>query len=126
MKGAFAENKAIAVTNHSEIDESFMKLAELMLSAEARENGFYPIFAPHDDRMIERIILIAEKNGWKKEEYEFEMLYGVREELQEKLVHEGERLRLYLPSGKDWWPYAVRRVGESMKNAIFLLRSLSS
>jgi proline dehydrogenase len=95
-----------------------------MLSVEARENGFYPIFATHDERLIDQIITLANKQGWPKHEYEFEMLYGVRAELQEKLVRKGEQLRLYLPFGTDWWPYAVRRVGESPKNAQFLLRSL--
>jgi proline dehydrogenase len=124
VKGAFAESKDIAFTNRSAIDASFMKLAILMLSDEARRSGFYPIFATHDDRLIEKIIAIADRQAWGKEAYEFEMLYGVRDDLQEKLVQRGEQLRLYVPFGTDWWPYAVRRVGESPKNARFLLRSL--
>lgn len=124
VKGAFAEGKDVAFTDRSMIDSNFMKLASIMLSDEARQNNFYPIFATHDNNLIDKIIELADKKGWKKKEYEFEMLYGVRLQLQKKLVQNGEQLRLYLPFGTDWWPYAVRRVGESPKNAKFILRSL--
>ena len=124
VKGAFAEGKDVAFTNRATIDDNFMKLATVMLSDEARQKGFYPIFATHDDKLIDKIIDLAGKQGWKKEEYEFEMLYGVKGELQGKLVQNGEQLRLYLPFGTDWWSYAVRRVGENPKNLAFLVRSL--
>ncbi len=124
VKGAFAEGKDKAFTNSGEIDNHFLKLADMMLSKEAYKTGFYPIFGTHDDRMIDKIIKIAQNRKWKKDEYEFEMLYGVRREYQEELVGSGELLRLYLPFGTDWWPYAVRRVGESAKNAKFLIKSL--
>jgi proline dehydrogenase len=120
VKGAFAEGKKIAFTNRDDIDHNYIRLADMMLSGEARETGFYPIFGTHDDRLIDRIIEIAHSRKWKKEEYEFEMLYGVRNEYEEELVRAGEQLRLYLPFGTDWWPYSVRRVGESPKNARFL------
>ncbi len=126
VKGAFAEGKNIAFPNRADIDANFMKLADLMLSQKAHNNGFYPIFGTHDDRMIYKIIEIANSRNWGKKEYEFEMLYGVRSAYQKKLVQSGEQLRLYLPFGKDWWPYAVRRVGESPKNAKFLIKSLFS
>lgn len=124
VKGAFAEGKNIAFTNRGNIDANFIKLADMMLSDEAHSTGFYPIFGTHDDRMISKIIEIANRRKWEKEEYEFEMLHGVRGDYQEKLVQAGEQLRLYLPFGTDWWPYAVRRVGESHKNAKFLIKSL--
>lgn len=126
VKGAFAEGKEIAFTNRSEIDNNYLKLAEMMLSDEARQNGFYPIFATHDHHLIGQITNMAHHRGWVKDTYEFEMLYGVRTDLQKKLIQRGEQLRLYLPFGVDWWPYAVRRVGESRKNVLFLLRSLLS
>ncbi len=125
VKGAFAEKEDIAFTDRISIDDNFMKLSALMLSADAKEKGFYPIFATHDDHIIDKIIKIADQQGWEKEEYEFEMLYGVRVKLQEKLVKSGEQVRLYLPFGTDWWPYAVRRIGENPKNAKFLLKLLS-
>ena len=126
VKGAFAEGKNIAFPNRAEIDANYIKLADLMLSKEAHNNGFYPIFGTHDDRIINKIIEIAHSRKWNKKEYEFEMLYGVRPSYKEKLVRNGEQLRLYLPFGTDWWPYAIRRVGESPKNAKFVIKSLFS
>ena len=126
VKGAFAEGKNIAYTSREDININFIKLADLMLSEEAHRAGFYPIFGTHDDRMISIVIEIANRRKWGKEEYEFEMLYGVRVEYQKELIQAGEQLRLYLPFGTDWWPYAVRRVGESSKNAKFLIKSLLS
>jgi proline dehydrogenase len=125
VKGAFAENDDIAFTRRSEIDRNYLRLARLMLSAEARSTTFYPAFATHDAGLIDEIVNIASREGWKQGEYEFEMLFGVRRDLQEKLVQRGQRLRLYIPFGRDWWPYAVRRVGESLRNAKFLLRAVA-
>ncbi len=126
VKGAFAEKKDIAYTKRTSIDENYIKLAKIMLSDEAQLKGFYPIFATHDGKIAERIIALADKQGWSKKEYEFEMLYGVQVELQNELVQKGEQLRLYLPFGTDWWSYAVRRVGESPKNAKFLLKTITA
>jgi len=124
VKGAMAEGREKAFTDKKLIDQNYMKLVNSMLSSEAKKNKFYPIFATHDEKMIYYILEKADKNNWQKGEYEFEMLYGVRKELQNQLVNNGEQLRLYLPFGIDWWPYAVRRVGESSKNMNFLIRSL--
>lgn len=124
VKGAFAEGKEIAYNGRSAINTNYLKCAYLMLSPEAKQSSFYPIFATHDDQLIAQIIEFAEQAGWAKDAYEFEMLYGVREGLQQSLIQQGEPLRLYLPCGVDWWPYAVRRVGENPKNASFLVRAL--
>lgn len=124
VKGAFTESKKIAFGSRSVIDDNYLKLVEMMLSDKARDKGFYPIFGTHDDKIITRIIETANKRGWEKGSYEFELLYGVRTDLQNELIKKGERLRLYLPFGVDWWPYAVRRIGESAKNARFLFRSI--
>ena len=72
--------------------------------------------------MIDKINRIASENNWAKDEYEFEMLYGVRVDYQKELVKKGYKLRLYIPYGKDWWPYAIRRVGENPKNIKYLLK----
>ena len=125
VKGAFAENDDIAFTRRSDIDRNYLRLVRLMLSEEARSTSFYPAFATHDAGIIDEIVKTASREGWKPGEYEFEMLYGVRRDLQEKLLQSGQRLRLYVPFGRDWWPYAVRRVGESLRNAQFLLRALA-
>jgi len=124
VKGAFTESKKTAFASRSVIDDNYLKLAEMMLSDKAREKGFYPIFGTHDDKIITRIIETANKRGWEKGSYEFELLYGVRIELQNELIKNGERLRLYLPFGVDWWPYAIRRIGESTKNGMFLFKTI--
>ena len=124
VKGAFAEPASIAYTARDTIDTSYFSLAQKMLSRQAKECSFYPIFATHDNKMINKIIDYASNNGWKDNEYEFEFLLGVRENLQDDLVKRGHKLRLYVPFGTEWWAYSVRRVGESPRNGIFLLRSL--
>jgi proline dehydrogenase len=73
--------------------------------------------------MIDRIKTYAAENTWERKEYEFEMLYGVRIDYQKELVTQGYKLRLYLPYGTDWWPYAIRRVGENPKNIKYLFRN---
>ncbi len=123
VKGAFSENHKIALTSKKEINQAFYNQSKMMLSPEAKKSGFYPIFATHDDQIIDKINRIGSENNWAKDEYEFEMLYGVRVDYQKELVKEGYKLRLYLPYGRDWWPYAIRRVGENPKNIIYLLRN---
>ncbi|WP_417887525.1 proline dehydrogenase family protein [Zunongwangia sp.] len=123
VKGAFAENKTIAFKSKEDIDKAYRKLATLMLSDEAKKSKFYPIFATHDDKIIDYINKQANTMGWKKNEYEFEMLFGVRVNYQKELVNNGYKLRLYLPYGKDWWPYAIRRVGEKPQNIKYLFRN---
>ncbi len=123
VKGAFAENRKIALTSKREINQAFYNQSRMMLSPEAKKSGFYPIFGTHDDQMIDKINAIALENNWAKDEYEFEMLYGVRVDYQKKLVKRGYKLRVYLPYGKNWWAYAMRRVGENPKNIKYLLRN---
>ena len=96
-----------------------------MFSREARDTGFYPIIATHDDKLHRYAIERAAANDWRAGDYEFEMLLGVRSDVAENLARRGERVRLYLPFGQDWWPYAVRRIGENPRNAWLLLRSLA-
>lgn len=124
VKGAFTETSLIAYTNKKEKDQAYLQCAKHLLSREAKQNGVYPIFATHDDKMIDTINTIAEQNGWQKDQYEFEMLLGVRETYQKKLVSQGYKVRLYTPFGKDWWAYAVRRIGENPKNFKMLLLSI--
>ena len=126
VQGAFAADSGIAYTRRKDIKANFRSLIEMMLSAEAREKGFYPIFATHDDRLQQFAIDLAGRNGWKPGQYEFEMLLGVRSQLAHDLARRGERVRLYLPFGRDWWPYSVRRIGENPRNALLLARSLVS
>ena len=126
VKGAFADPASHAFQSRTAIDENYLALARSMLSADAKARGFRPVFGTHDDALIAEIRMLAEKGGWQPGRYEFEMLYGVRTELQRLLHEAGEQVRLYLPFGRDWWPYAVRRVGESPRNAALLARALVS
>lgn len=124
VKGAFVETGDVAFTTEAEIKSNYRKLVGLMLAPEARASGFYPIIATHDDRIQAQAIDLARWNGWAKGDYEFEMLLGVRSDIAEKLAAEGERVRLYVPFGRDWWPYAVRRIGEKPANGLLLARAL--
>lgn len=124
VKGAFADPRPHAYQSRDEIDGSYLALAKMMLSQDAKAHGFRPVFGTHDDKLMPQIRHLARENGWRPGEYGFEMLYGVRPELQRHLRDAGEQVRLYLPFGRDWWPYAVRRIGESPRNAMLLARTL--
>jgi proline dehydrogenase len=124
VKGAFAESSNHAWTKRIDINREFLNGATVLLSAEAKARGVYPIFATHDEDMIAAIISLAERSRRQKDEYEFEMLLGVATAKQKRLVAEGYRLRLYLPFGTDWWPYTVRRIGENPANVRFVVNAL--
>ncbi|RCK29451.1 proline dehydrogenase family protein [Thalassospira lucentensis] len=123
VKGAMASPDDVAFTKRQDIDENYLRLSAMMLSAEAMQNGFFPVFGTHDRKLAWAIIQNAKEQGWSPGQFEFEMLYGVNQPLQRELVAEGYRLRLYAPFGKDWWAYAWRRVGENPRNIRLLLRS---
>ena len=125
VKGAFPE-RALDHAGRARIDQAYLDAAGIMLSREARESGFYPVFGTHDDRLAGAIMTLARERGWAPEDFEFEMLYGVRPDWQMALRGLGYNVRVYLPFGGDWWPYAIRRVGENPRNAWLLARSLSS
>jgi proline dehydrogenase len=124
VKGAFAAPTTIAFTKQSYIKDNYRRLIELMFSVNARAAGFYPIVATHDERLHDFTISVARSNGWTAEEYEFEMLLGVRSNVSAALARRGYRVRLYVPFGRDWWPYAARRIGENPRNGLLLARSL--
>lgn len=124
VKGAFAESPAIAHSPGEKTDGAFLHLVRTLLSPDVLEKGTCPVFATHDHRMIQSILSLAGTRGIRPDAYEFEMLYGVRPDLQRRLAAMGHRVRVYLPFGRDFWPYSVRRIGENPKNIRFLLRSL--
>lgn len=125
VKGAFPE-RALDHAGRARIDLAYLDAAAIMLSREARDSGFYPVFGTHDDRLAGAIIDLARERGWSPADFEFEMLYGVRPDWQLALRGLGYNVRVYLPFGADWWPYAIRRVGENPRNAWLLARSLTS
>jgi proline dehydrogenase len=124
VKGAFPLGPEHDHQGKAAIEHSFLSLARTMLSPPARAAGLHPVFATQDDGLIRRVAELARRMGVGPDGYEFEMLYGAHREGERRLRAEGYSVRLYIPFGVDWWPYAVRRVGEHPRNALLLGRSL--
>jgi proline dehydrogenase len=118
-KGAYLEPATVAFPKKADVDRSYLELMQLLL-----DRGAYPALATHDPRMIVQTKAYAEKNGIPRDAFEFQMLYGIRRDLQRQLVAEGYRLRLYVPFGKAWYPYYMRRLAERPANVFFMLRNL--
>lgn len=118
-KGAYAEAPEIAFAERAEIDRSFVELSTMLLEADA-----YPGIATHDPAMIEAVRQTARERGIGQEAYEFQLLYGIRRDLQRELVAAGHRVRIYTPYGTEWYPYFMRRLAERPANVLFVLRSL--
>jgi proline dehydrogenase len=120
-KGAYAEPPDVAYPQKADTDASFVRLTQQLLSAEARENGVYVGIATHDERMIQAAIDYAHQNEIDPEEYEFQMLYGIRRELQEDLRANGYRVRVYVAYGQAWYPFFMRRLAERPANLWFFI-----
>jgi proline dehydrogenase len=120
-KGAYAEPPAVAFQDKEKTDANFIHLTKMMLGEEARQNGVYLGVATHDEAMIEATIDYVKEHGIPGDAFEFQMLYGIRRELQETLVDEGYRVRIYVPYGASWYAYFVRRLAERPANIWFFL-----
>lgn len=118
-KGAYKEPATVAFQDKRAVDANYVKLAELLL-----DEGTYPAFATHDHRIIEHIKAYAEAKGIDREAFEFQMLYGIRRDYQLQIVEAGYRIRIYVPFGREWLPYYMRRIAERPANALFVLRAL--
>jgi proline dehydrogenase len=118
-KGAYLEPPSEAFPKKADVDRNYLELARRLLI-----EGNYPAFATHDERMIERIERFAANRKIPRDSFEFQMLYGIRRDLQKHLVDEGYRLRLYVPFGEAWYPYFMRRLAERPANLLFLARNL--
>jgi proline dehydrogenase len=118
-KGAYDEPASVAFATKSEVDRSFAELMERLLLA-----GRYPAIATQDERLIEHATAFVEKHGIGADRFEFQMLYGVRRDLQEWLVELGYTVRVYVPYGSQWYPYFMRRLAERPANVFFLLRNI--
>ena len=123
-KGAYAEPEDVAFPLKADTDRNYIKLMRLLLSQEARQNGVYLGVATHDEKMIQATIDYVNEQGISAQEFEFQMLYGVRRELQESLVRKGYQLRIYVPYGTAWYPYLVRRLAERPANLWFFVTNL--
>jgi proline dehydrogenase len=118
-KGAYLEPASVAFPRKADVDKNYIDLMKLLL-----DTGCYPAIATHDEQMIEETEAYAAKRQLPKEHFEFQMLYGIRRDLQRRLVADGYRLRLYVPFGKAWYPYLMRRLAERPANVFFLARHL--
>jgi proline dehydrogenase len=118
-KGAYKEPEDVAFPRKADVDANYIRLMQILLSS-----GFYHAIATHDPRMIAATIRHAAAKGISKEDFEFQMLYGIRTDLQRRLVKDGYRVRIYIPFGNDWFPYFMRRLAERPANVGFILRNL--
>ncbi len=118
-KGAYLEPADVAFQKKSEVDASYVRLMERLLS-----EGNYPAIATHDPAMIAHARRYVREHGIPNSAWEFQMLYGVRRDLQERLAAEGYNVRCYIPFGTEWYPYLMRRLAERPANLSFLLRNI--
>jgi proline dehydrogenase len=117
VKGAYKEPPSVAFQQKSEVDEAFVRLMRLLL-----ESGTYPAIATHDQRILENTRAYAAERGLSPDRFEFQMLFGVRRDLQTSFVERGYRMRIYVPFGREWFPYFMRRLGERPANIGFVIR----
>jgi proline dehydrogenase len=118
-KGAYLEPAAVAFPQKSDVDRSYLELTRCLL-----QSGVYPALATHDEAVIRQICGFVTERKIPRDRFEFQMLYGIRRDLQRRLVAEGYRMRLYVPFGKAWYPYYMRRLAERPANVLFMLRNL--
>jgi proline dehydrogenase len=118
-KGAYKEPSDLAYPRKVDVDANYIHLMKILLSS-----GFYHAIATHDPRMIVETIRWAAEKKLSKDDFEFQMLYGVRTDLQRMLVRDGYRVRVYVPYGLEWFPYFMRRLAERPANLAFFLRNL--
>jgi proline dehydrogenase len=118
-KGAYKEKAEIAFQDKADVDANFVRLMKILL-----KSGTYHGIATHDPRMIEATIAFARAESIPPTAFEFQMLYGVRRDLQESLVRDGWRMRVYIPFGTEWYPYLMRRLAERPANLLFILKNL--
>ncbi|MGA8223083.1 MAG: proline dehydrogenase family protein [Candidatus Acidiferrales bacterium] len=118
-KGAYKEPPEVAFPKKEDVDANFVKLMKLLLPS-----GIYHGIATHDPAMIRATKEFTREKNIARDQFEFQMLYGIRTDLQRQLVREGYRLRIYIPFGTDWFPYFMRRLAERPANLLFFLRNL--
>jgi proline dehydrogenase len=118
-KGAYLEPASVAFARKPDVDRNYTELMRTLL-----DQGVYPAIATHDEKMIAATKAYAAARRIPRESFEFQMLYGIRRDLQRQLVREGYRVRVYVPFGQAWYPYYMRRLAERPANMLFILRNL--
>jgi proline dehydrogenase len=119
VKGAYKEPKAIAYRKKADVDAAYARQMKTLLS-----RGEYPAIATHDPALLEATRAFAAAQGIGPDRFEFQMLYGIRRDLQTALARAGYRVRIYIPFGRQWFPYFMRRLGERPANVAFVLRGI--
>ncbi|SMB90682.1 proline dehydrogenase family protein [Deinococcus hopiensis] len=119
VKGAYLEPPSVAMPDKADVDAGYRRLVYAHMKA-----GNYVNVATHDERIVEDVKMFVLAHGTDKENFEFQMLYGIRRDLQKALAAEGYRVRAYIPYGRDWYPYFSRRIAETPRNAVFVLRGM--
>jgi len=119
VKGAYQEPASIAYPKKVDVDAAYEREVRMLLA-----HGHYPAIATHDPKLIEFARRCADEHGITRDQFEFQMLYGVRRDLQQALVRDGYRVRVYIPFGREWFPYFMRRLGERPANVMFVVRGI--
>ncbi len=119
-KGAYSEPPEVAFPDKKDVDANYIKVMQLLLAS-----GTYHGIATHDPKMIDATIDFVKREGIRKEKFEFQMLYGIRRDLQRQLARDGYNVRIYVPYGKHWYPYFMRRLAERPANVWFVLKNLA-
>jgi proline dehydrogenase len=118
-KGAYLEPASVAFPQKAQVDANYIELMQLLL-----DKGTYPAIATHDEKMIAATKAHAASRNISRDAFEFQMLYGIRRDLQRQLAKEGFRVRVYVPFGEAWYPYYMRRLAERPANVLFILRNM--
>ena len=118
-KGAYNEPPEVAFPQKKDVDDNYVRVMQLLLAS-----GTYHGIATHDPKMIDATVNFADREGIGKDKFEFQMLYGVRRDLQRQLAHDGYNMRIYVPYGKHWYPYFMRRLAERPANVWFVLKNV--
>ncbi|HEY7618109.1 MAG TPA: proline dehydrogenase family protein, partial [Terriglobales bacterium] len=118
-KGAYKEPPEIAYQEKSEVDGNYVKLMKILL-----KSGIYHGLATHDEKIIRQAEAFAIREDVPRDSFEFQMLYGIRRDLQQRLVRQGWRMRVYIPFGTEWYPYLMRRLAERPANVLFIAKNL--
>jgi proline dehydrogenase len=119
VKGAYLEEESVAYPEKSKVDEAYVTLGKRMMDA-----AFYPAFATHDEKIINALNAFANEKGIGRERFEYQMLFGIRRDLQDSLLAAGYNVRVYIPFGDSWYPYFTRRLAERPANMLFIAKSL--
>lgn len=118
-KGAYKEPANLAFETKSEVDANYVRLTKILM-----KSGIYHGLATHDEKIIRQAQAFALRENIARDAFEFQMLYGIRRDLQQRLVRDGWRFRVYIPFGTEWYPYLMRRLGERPANVLFIARNL--